>query len=72
MYPFLTLDDDKKITHSALFTNNRVKVYVEKPDEKDCFNHMTCYLSDYTVEDVVGFSKMEQERYMEIIRSMAC
>jgi len=71
MYPFLTLDDETEITHSDLLAGDRVKVYIEKPDEKDCFHHMTCYLPDYSVEDVFGFSGKEQEKYMEIIRSTA-
>ena len=71
MYPFLTLDDETEITHSDLLESNEVKVYVEKPDEKDCFHHMTCYLPNYSVEDVFGFSEKEQEKYIEIIRSTA-
>lgn len=71
MYPFLTLDDETEITHSDLLANNKVKVYVEKPDEKDCFHYMTCYLPDYSVENVFGFSSKEQAKYMEIIRSTA-
>ena len=71
MYPFLTLDDETEITHSDLLESNEVKVYIEKPDEKDCFHHMTCYLPNYSVEDVFGFSEKEQEKYIEIIRSTA-
>lgn len=71
MYPFLTLDDDTEITHSDLLPSERVMVYVEKPDEKDCFHHMTCYLPEYDVEDVFGFSKKEVEKYLDIIRSTA-
>lgn len=69
MYPFLTLDDETEITHSEYLPSGKVKVYVEKPDERDCFHHMVCYLPDYTVEDVYGFDNNEVERYMEIIRS---
>ena len=52
MYPFLTLDDETEITHSEYLSSGRVKVYVEKADEKDCFHYMTCYLPDYTVENI--------------------
>lgn len=71
MYPFLTLDDDTEIVHSEMLPDHRVKVYVEKPDEKDCFHHMTCYLPDYTIKDVYGFSKEDVDRYLEVIRSTA-
>ena len=41
MYPYMTLNDDTEITHSEMKEDGRVMVYVEKPDEKDCFHHMT-------------------------------
>ena len=71
MYPFITLDDQAEIVHSEKKENGSVKVYVEKPDEKDCFHHMTCYLPEYRIEEVFGFSKEEENRYMDVIRSMA-
>ena len=71
MYPFLTLDDDTEIVHSEYLPTGRVKVYIEKPDEKDCFHHMTCYLPDYSVEDVFGFDDEEVDKYLEIVRSTA-
>lgn len=71
MYPFMTLDDEAEITHSEYLNNGRVKVYVEKADEKDGFHNMTCYLPDYEITDVCGFSQEEQDKYMEVIRSTA-
>ena len=71
MYPFLTLDDETEIVHSEFLPSERVKVYIEKPDEKDCFHHMTCYLPDYSLEEVFGFDDAEVQRYMEIIHSTA-
>ena len=71
MYPFLTLDDETEITHSDFLPSERVKVYVEKPDEKDGFHYMTCYLPDYEITDIYGFDSEEVEKYMEIIRSTA-
>ena len=71
MYPFITLDDAAEIVHSEKKADGRVKVYVEKPDEKDCFHHMTCYLPGYQIEEIYGFSKEEEARYMEVIQSMA-
>ena len=71
MYPFLTLDDNTAIVHSDMLTDGKVKVYIEKPDEKDCFHHATCYLPDYEWVDISGFTSTEIERYKEIIESTA-
>ena len=71
MYPFLTLDDNTEIVHSEQLEDGRVKVYVEKPDEKDGFHHMTCYLPGYQLEDVFGFCDSEIQRYIDIIKSTA-
>ena len=71
MYPFLTLDDETEIVHSPTLSDGRVRVYVEKPDEKDCFHHMSVFLPSYETEDVFGFTREEIEKYMEIIRSTA-
>jgi len=71
MYPFMTLDDTTEIVHSEYLSDDTVKVYVEKPDEKDCFHHMTCYLPSYHITEVHGFSQNEVDRYMDIIKSMA-
>ena len=37
-----------------MFEDGRVKVYIEKLDEKDCFHHATCYLPKYEWEDIFG------------------
>ena len=71
MYPFLTFDDNTEIVHSDMLTDGKVKVYIEKPDEKDCFHHATCYLPDYEWVDISGFTSTEIERYKEIIESTA-
>lgn len=71
MYPFLTLDDATEIVHSEMRSDNTVKVYVEKPDEKDCFHYATCILPGYEWKDVFGFSKEDLVRYEEVIRSTA-
>ena len=47
MYPFLTLDDNTEIVHSEMLPDHRVKVYVEKPDAKDCFHSAVCWLPGY-------------------------
>ena len=51
--------------------DGRVKVYLEKPDTKDCFHHASCYLPDYTWEDILGFTQADLDRYLEVIQSTA-
>lgn len=71
MYPFMTLDDDTEITHSEMLLDGRVKVYIEKPDEKDCFHNATCFLPGYQWENISGFTDKEISKYQEIIESIA-
>ncbi len=71
MYPFLTLDDGTEIVHSEMRPDGRVKVYMEKPDERDCFHHATCYLPEYTWEEVYGFTEEDIARFQEIVESTA-
>ena len=71
MHPFMTLNDGTEIVHSDLDDSGKVKVYIEKPDAKDCFHHATCYLPDYTWEDVFGFDTDEMDYYKELISSTA-
>lgn len=56
MYPFMTLEDDTEIVHSHMLDDGRVRVYIERPDETDCFHHATCFLPGYEREDVFGFT----------------
>lgn len=71
MYPLMTLDDHTEIVHSEMLPEQRVKVYIEKPDEKDCFHHAMCFIPGYQWEDVYGFDEKDIQRYQEIIESMA-
>ena len=71
MYPFLTLDDGTEIVHSEMRSDGTVKVYMERPDEKDGFHYATCYLPSYTWEDIFGFSQANINRYLEVIQSTA-
>ena len=71
MYPFLTLDDNTEITHSEMKADGSVKVYIEKPDQKDCFHYATCWLPEYKWEDVYGFNEKEMKRYVDIVKSTA-
>ena len=71
MYPFMTLDDDTEIVHSEMLPDGRVKVYMEKPDAKDCFHSAVCYLPDYTWEQISGFSPAEIDRYQKFLETTA-
>ena len=71
MYPFMTLDDDTEIVHSEMLPDNTVRVYIEKPDEKDCFHSAYCILPMYRWEDVEGFDDVEIQRYQSVIESTA-
>ena len=71
MYPFMALNDETEIVHSHMYSDGSVKVYLERPDEKDCFHHATCYLPEYKWEDVEGFSEQEIASFQEIIESTA-
>lgn len=71
MYPFMTLDDGTEIVHSEKQPDGKVKVYIEKSDEKDGFHHAVCYLPGYEWKDISGFSNEEISRYQEVIESTA-
>lgn len=71
MYPFLTLDDQTEIVHSEMREDGTVKVYMEKPDEKDCFHYATCYLPEYRWSDVFGFTESEMSHLHDVIESTA-
>lgn len=69
VYLFMTLNDGTEIVHSEMREDGRVKVYVEKPDSKDCFHRVTCYLPDYVWEDEFGFSDEELAHIKDVISS---
>lgn len=71
MYPFMTLNDNTEIVHSEMQPDGRVKVYIETPDEKVCFRHASCWLPEYSWENVCGFSDEEIAKFQEIIESTA-
>lgn len=71
MYPFMTLDDETEIVHSELLCDNTVKVYVEKPDEKDGFHSAICTLPKYKWSEIHGFSESELKKYQKLIESVA-
>ncbi len=71
MYPFMTLNDETEIVHSDMNEDGTVKVYVETPDEKDGFHHMTCYLPSYEITENHGYSSQELNYFLDIIKSTA-
>ena len=71
MYPFLTLDDETEIVHSERKPDGEVRVYIEKPDEKDGFHNASCWLPAYRWENVNGFSEQEIAYYQSVIESTA-
>lgn len=71
MYPYLTLDDETEIVHSEMLEDHTVKVYIEKPDEKDGFHNATCYLPQYEWTDILGFDDNEIKKYQAIIENNA-
>ena len=73
MYPFLTLNDETEITHSEMKNDGSVKIYIEKPDEKDGFHYATIYIPSFRWENVYKFSDSELSDYEDIIkRSQSC
>lgn len=71
MYPFMTLNDGTEIVHSEMKESGKVKIYIEKPDEKDCFHHAVCWIPGYEWQDVEGFGEEEIDRYEELLKSTA-
>lgn len=63
MFPYITLNDDTEITHSEMKPDGRVKVYIETPDEEDGFHSAVCWLPDYTLENVQGYSESEMAHH---------
>lgn len=70
MYPFMTLDDKTEIVHSKMRADGSVKVYMERPDEMDCFHCATCYLPMYKWENISGFSVEDIKRLRYVIESV--
>ena len=71
MYRYLTLADGTEVVHSDMLAGGRVKVLFERPDAVDGFHDATCYLPDYTWEDVSGFSPADLERNERLLKSVA-
>lgn len=70
MYPYMTLNDDTEITHSEMYPDGKVKVYIETLDETGGFHDAICWLPDYTWE-VHGYSESEMMYFKQLIRDNA-
>lgn len=71
MYPFMTLNDGTEIVHSNMNEDGSVKVYIERPDERDCFHHVTCYLPSGSWTDNFGFTPEELSYLKDVVGSTA-
>lgn len=67
----MTLNDDTEITHSEMFSDGRVKVYIETPDIKDGFHHAVCWLPEYLWENISGYSETEMLYLKNLIKNNA-
>ncbi len=67
MYPYVTFNDDTEITHSEMLPDDRVKVYIETPG----FHNATCFLPEYSWEDINGYSDAEMDYFKEFVRNNA-
>ncbi len=70
VYPYATLSDTTEIVHFEIKPNGKVKVYIEKAVYNG-FHNATCYLPDYTWENIIGFSDDEIAYYKEFIENNA-
>jgi len=71
LYPFMTLPDETEIVHSEMYSDGRVKVYIETPDERDGFHHAVCFLPDYEWTDISGYTDQQMQRFRELVQKNA-
>ena len=67
MYPFMTLNDDTEITHSEMYPDGSVKVYIETPAEDGKFKSAECWLPMNRWE-VKGYSWLEMQYLRQLVR----
>lgn len=70
MYPFMTLNDGTEITHSEMYPDGTVKVYIETPDDKRGFKNAECWLPMYRWENN-GYSWLEMQYLRKLVRRNA-
>ena len=56
------MNDGTEVVHSDVLPDGRVKVFFRRHDEQDGFHNATCYLPDYTWENVSDFSAEDMKR----------
>ena len=66
MYPFMTLNDNTEITHSEMYPDGSVKVYIETPVEGG-FKSAECWLPMNRWE-VNGYSWLEMQYLRRLVR----
>ena len=71
MYRYLTLNDGTEVDHCDMMPDGRAKVLFERPDERDGFHDVTCYLPDYSWENVSGFSDADMIRNERLLKEVA-
>ena len=71
MYPFMTLNDDTEITHSEMYSDGKVKVYIETPDDTGGFQNAVCWLPEYRWENINGYSDAEMAYFKQLIKNNA-
>ena len=71
MYPFMTLNDDTEITHSEMFSDGKVRVYIETPDDSGGFHNAVCWLPEYRWESINGYSDAEMAYFKQLIKNNA-
>ena len=70
MYPFLQLSDGTEVVHSERLPNGEMKIYVERPHEKDCFHSAECFFPEYRWKNIKGFTEEEIQKYQSVIESV--
>lgn len=69
MYPYMTFNDDTKVTHSQILEDGAVKVYIETPVEGG-FKNLTCLLPKCQYENH-GYDVKELEHWKEFVQNHA-
>ena len=65
MYPFMTLNDGTEITHSEMYPDGTVKVYIETPVDGG-FHDATCWLPMNRWENN-GYSWLEMQYLQHLV-----
>ncbi|MBQ3586134.1 MAG: hypothetical protein IJQ75_08305 [Synergistaceae bacterium] len=65
MYPFMTLNDGTEITHSEMYQDGSVKVYIETPTDNG-FKNAECWLPMNRWE-INGYSWLEMQYLKHLV-----